>query len=373
MAFAIDWSTGVVTVPQSDLSFVSGTLYAQDTRAFWEEIKALEASEVGMPFIDIQQHASETTIAGITYAQSIEIINGYTVTFQDAQYATRLDGSNNNIFDEGVINRNQVSVIPTNSAGLITTKQVADSAFLDGRTFIDTIDGTAGTTYPQGTTADPVDNLTDAQSIITVRRLPDRLLLRNSLTLGVSDVIDDYDIQGFSAYLSSIVVTAGASTDNLSASNLKLSGTLTGTATLSVCSIEPALLGFDGEMRTCGLTSKVTLGTSTEKHVFVDCYSEVAGTATPEIDCNDLAGLDVSIRRYAGGIEITNFSDAGGLMTIDLTSGNIILDSTCSAGTIVVRGVGTLTDSSGAGCTVVSTGLTSGTGGGGGGSVYREV
>ena len=118
MALTIDWSTGVVTVPQSDLSFVSGTLYAQDTRAFWDEIKALEADEEGMPFVDIQQHNQETTIAGVIYSQSIEIINGYTVTFEDAQYAVRLDGSNNNIFDEGVINRNQVSVIPTNSAGL---------------------------------------------------------------------------------------------------------------------------------------------------------------------------------------------------------------------------------------------------------------
>jgi hypothetical protein len=118
MASTMDWLTGTITVPQSDLSFVSGTLYSQDTRAWWDEMKALEASEEGMPFIDIQRHGEETTIAGVTYSQGIEIINSYTITYEDGQYAARLDGSNNNLFDEGILNRNQVSIIPTNSAGL---------------------------------------------------------------------------------------------------------------------------------------------------------------------------------------------------------------------------------------------------------------
>ena len=78
------------------------------------------------------------------------------------------------------------------------------------------------------------------------------------------------------------------------------------------------------------------------------------------MDCQDLASIDISLRRYSGGIEIRNFSDAGNNMSIDLSSGNIILDSTCSAGTIVCRGVGTLTDNSTGTCTVVNTGLTQG-------------
>jgi hypothetical protein len=130
MASTMDWLTGTITVPQSDLSFVSGTLYAQDTRAWWDEMKALEASEEGMPFIDIQRHGEETTIAGVTYSQGIEIINSYTITYEDGQYAARLDGSNNNLFDEGILNRNQVSLIPTNSAGL----QVVDTGGGGGST-----------------------------------------------------------------------------------------------------------------------------------------------------------------------------------------------------------------------------------------------
>lgn len=119
MAVSIAWGTKVISVPKADLTLVSGTLYALDTDWFRAQLKGLEDDEAGIPFPDTHTHNTEVTIAGTTFARVIEIINGYTVTFEDGQYAVRLDGSNNNIFDEGIINRNQVSIIPTNSAGLI--------------------------------------------------------------------------------------------------------------------------------------------------------------------------------------------------------------------------------------------------------------
>lgn len=115
----IDWGSLVISVPQVYLTFVSGTLYEMDTEQFREDLKALEESAIGMAFPDTHEHFTTFTIAGDTYARAINIINGYTVTFEDGQYAVKLVGSNNNIFDEGIINRNQVSIIPTNSAGLI--------------------------------------------------------------------------------------------------------------------------------------------------------------------------------------------------------------------------------------------------------------
>jgi len=122
MALSIDWNTLVITVPQSDLTFISGTLYELDTEAFRQELHSIMAAEVGMPFVDSFRHNTEVTVAGVTYARTIEIINGFQIEFEDGQYAVRLVGSNNNLFDEGVLVRNQVSVIPTNSAGLIRTE-----------------------------------------------------------------------------------------------------------------------------------------------------------------------------------------------------------------------------------------------------------
>lgn len=127
MATDVNRLTDVLTVPQTDLTFVSGTLYEQDTRAFWEELKAIEASEEGIVWPDFQEHESQTTVAGVTYAEFIIMLAPYTVTFEDGQYAALLSGSNNNIFDEGIINRNQVSIVPTNSAGLIVGSDVTAS------------------------------------------------------------------------------------------------------------------------------------------------------------------------------------------------------------------------------------------------------
>lgn len=119
----VDYDTQVISVPQSFLTFVSGTLYSLDTEAFRTALHDLQDDEVGMPFPDFFAHNTQVTVAGVTYARTIEIINGYTVEFEDGQYAVRLEGSNNNIFDEGIIVRNQVSVIPTNSAGLQVVTQ----------------------------------------------------------------------------------------------------------------------------------------------------------------------------------------------------------------------------------------------------------
>ena len=48
-------------------------------------------------------------------------ITRLSITFEDGQYSVRLAGSNNNFFDveNGILNQNQVQVIPGNAAGLI--------------------------------------------------------------------------------------------------------------------------------------------------------------------------------------------------------------------------------------------------------------
>jgi hypothetical protein len=120
MAITIDWLTKIISVPQSDLTFISGTLYEMDTDWFRLQLKAIEASEEGMPFEDTHIHNTQVTVAGTTFFRTIEIINGYSVQFTpDAQWSVRLAGSNNNIFDveNGILVQNQVQVIAQNSAG----------------------------------------------------------------------------------------------------------------------------------------------------------------------------------------------------------------------------------------------------------------
>lgn len=123
MTISVDPLTHTIHIPQSYLTLVSGTLYTMDTDQFRLDLKSWEDSEEGMPQLKTHDHNTEVTIAGVTYARSIKILAPYSITFENGQYSVRLEGSNNNIWDigGGILNQNQVQVIPTNAAGLIVS------------------------------------------------------------------------------------------------------------------------------------------------------------------------------------------------------------------------------------------------------------
>jgi len=85
----------------------------------------LLASEDYIWMPDAFTHNTEVTVAGVTYARSIEFINSYSIQFENtaSAYTVRIIGSNNNIFDveNGILVPTPlVTVISTNSAGLQT-------------------------------------------------------------------------------------------------------------------------------------------------------------------------------------------------------------------------------------------------------------
>ncbi len=123
MAITIDWPSLTFSVPTADLTLISGTLFEMDTEVDYRQaVNAIMASEEGIVFVDPIRHNTEVTVAGTTFARTIEQINSYKLQFTpDAQNTVRYVGSNNNLFDveNGILTQNQVQVISTNSGGLI--------------------------------------------------------------------------------------------------------------------------------------------------------------------------------------------------------------------------------------------------------------
>ena len=133
MATTIDYGFDPhrIIIPQADLTLITGSLYELDTDDLRIDLKALEASESGMVWQDTHRHNLPYTVQGVTYAQSIEVINTtvdaawldeHEIFFSpDTTYSVRLSGSNNNVSDiQNLILANTVTqVIPQNSAGLI--------------------------------------------------------------------------------------------------------------------------------------------------------------------------------------------------------------------------------------------------------------
>ena len=363
MAVTIDWPTKVINVPRADMLLVQSVpteIRELDIDSFRLSLKALEAGGEGMPFLDTHNNNPPVTVGGVTLARVIEIINGYSVTFEDGQYAVNLVGANSNIGD--VTNVNQVSVRSANSAGLTYSKEIEDQSYTDSRVWIDTVNGTTGTQYPQGTPGDPVDNKVDAYAIIANRGLPKRWHLAGSLSIINSDDLDGLDIRGGSSVGTMINLT-NANTQNFSASVCTITGTASGDVEFNNRVILEDYNGFSGSAEECELKGTLTLAGASAEHSLFDCWSGVPGTGTPIVDCNSLVGLELAVRPYTGGIQINNCSGAGSEISIDLLSGRVILDSTCTAGTIIVRGTGWITDNSGPGCTVIIEGLTYGTSG----------
>lgn len=119
MAISVDWPTKVITVPKAYMTLVSLTPFEirqLDIDAFRLDLKDLEDDVEGQVWPTTHLHNTTVTVGGVSLARVVEMINDYTVTFEDGSYAVNLVGANSNIGD--VVNLNSVSVRAANSAGL---------------------------------------------------------------------------------------------------------------------------------------------------------------------------------------------------------------------------------------------------------------
>lgn len=114
------WGERRIIIPRLAMELVQTTpsvVYNLDLNTFRNTLKGLEDDEAGMPFPQTHRHNTTVVLSGITFARVIEIINDYTVEFEDGQYAVNLVGANSNVADRVIVN--QVSVRAANSAGLV--------------------------------------------------------------------------------------------------------------------------------------------------------------------------------------------------------------------------------------------------------------
>ena len=123
MTYTVDWENSKVTIPTTDLTFVQSDpdIYELDVGDFWLAVRAIEASEEAMPFKRIVANTAPKSVAGITLGRVIEVINGYSIEFEDGMYSVNVVGGNNNFANVKV--QNYVSVNTANSAGMTGTTQ----------------------------------------------------------------------------------------------------------------------------------------------------------------------------------------------------------------------------------------------------------
>ncbi len=348
MALSVNWNTLVIFVPRNDLTLIQASPEVRELNVnqFRLWLKAIEASEEGQAHLDTHRHNTEVTLAGLVYARQVEIINGYTVEFEDGQYTVNCVGANHNISDVKVAN--QVSLIVNNAAGLISNAAIEFASFT-GAVTIDVTSPYAGTVFPVGTPQQPVNNLTDALLIATTRGLK-ILSVIGDFTLQSGDNVDGYSVVGKAPIFTTVTVNSGASTANTLFRNASVTGTLAGNASVQDCFVEN-LTYIEGKIVNCILTGTITLA-GTEVVNLINCYDGLPGDQQPLIDCGG-TGRSLTVNAYSGDIKISNKTGPESV-SIDLIAGNVIIDSTVTDGSIFVRGVGSITDGS-TGTAVVDT------------------
>lgn len=348
MATSIDWGTKVITVLQADLIQIQTLpieIYEMNVDTLHKELRALEGSELGIPHLDAHNYKGPITLSGVTYARLVEIINDYTITFlPDSPWVVNVVGGNSNVGD--VVNPNNVSVQTSNSAGLQDAESLQAASFF-GTITVDPTNGIAGTAFPIGTAQTPVSNLVDAHTIGHDRGIFD-LTLKESITID-QDFAEGWTLQGDNI---STVATISASADlsNSTLRNLQVVGDTTGGS--QYLRFERCLIGTltaHGEFDYCGFAGTLTLNTAaTNFTALVNCFSLVAGggpTQTPTIDF-DGGDHDVVVRGWTGGLTVLNQTSALNDISMDFVSGQLVVGATNTGGTLTLRGICSLTDTS---------------------------
>ena len=141
MAISVDWGTKVITVPRADLTLIQAApteVRELDLNWFRLQLKDLEDSPEGIVCLDTHRHNTVVAIGSLVLARVVEIINGYTVTFEDGSYVVSIVGGNTNLMD--VLNLNSVAVRGQNSAGMTVAPATTADIFgrqIDGLSFED--------------------------------------------------------------------------------------------------------------------------------------------------------------------------------------------------------------------------------------------
>lgn len=343
----IDWGTKVIFIPtffMVKIQSVPSAVYQLDLNDLWLALKDLEDSENGMMFPDTHIRNASVSVSGAVLAPVIEIINGYSVTFEELTVPYRVNavGANSNIGEKQ--NVNTVSLSTSNSAGLQDLNSLQAASF-GGEVTIDVNSSFTGTTFPTGTRSNPVNNLADAHAIADKRGIFD-FRISSSMTFGSEDLSDGHRFLGDSVNVV-VNLSAGANVSNCTFNNLTVTGVLDSGNALKQC-VTYNLSGLNGIILSCILSGTLDiapLGTITIAQ---------SASAIGETSIIDMVGTgqNLAIRDFTGGLQIDNKTDATSVI-IDMSSGVVTVDSTVTAGDIVIRGIAEVIDNS-TGSTVVT-------------------
>jgi hypothetical protein len=344
MAISIDYATNIIFVPRADLVLLQSVpsfIYQMNLEWFYRQVTDLQDDEAGSPYLTAVENTAPVNVGGVTLARVIQVINGYSVEFEDGQYAVNLTGANTNVQDVAVVN--QVSIRPNNSAGLQDLSVLLQSSY-GGVVCVDVINGQSGTVIPLGTRGFPVNNFADALTIATNNSLRGIQVMAPA-TLSAGNFANGFIFYGDSPTVTTLTIEAGADIHDCSFQNMTIQGVMDGDNTFRACNVGD-ISYTNGELVECALYGIVTLGGAAQCNI-LDCWSGIAGGGALQYPVIDMGGSSnsLAVRNYSGGLGLRNYTGLGAV-SVDMASGRVVVESTVTAGSLTIRGIADVIDNS---------------------------
>ncbi|MHA2401442.1 MAG: hypothetical protein ACXADH_00505 [Candidatus Kariarchaeaceae archaeon] len=232
------------------------------------------------------------------------------------------------------------SVVPTaftqivrtaSSSATLSESQDIQYASFNGGVTVNTTSGTAGTTFPTGTSRQPVSNFTDALAIANDRGLTKFFVEGNCTLTGLT--FDNFVFEGQSTSRTLITIDPSASVVASEFTNCTVTGTLDGNSVIEN-GVASNLNFIDGVVRSSGLVGEIVLSGSSTLQL-LDCYE--GSQVRPYINFGG-GGTGLIVTNYNGSIGLKNKTGADSGF-LDMASGDIEIDNDVTTGTITLRGV----------------------------------
>ncbi len=340
MAYSFDKTNQVISISDdiTDIT-IQGLLNA--IREYEDEVTNMEIGKI------VNAAGKEPLGGGVLVGITITLLENWQVAFAARTGPTYVQCT---ITGGNLVATNSSGAIyPTAFTQVVTTSsasatlQEADAlqyASYGGEVSIDITSSNSGTAYPVGNQEYPVNNLADAVSIANTKGFI-KLAIRKSMTLSTEDV-SGFTIVGHSHVDTVVVIESSLDCVNLAIEKCNISGILDGGTHIRNCMVGN-ITYVNGHIHGSGLYGTIYLDGNQEA-VLVNCIT-VDQDNPPVVDMGG-GGQDLSMPNYSGLVTIKNLSSVSEEIGVGLNAGMVILDSTITAGTAIISGIGILMDNS---------------------------
>jgi hypothetical protein len=227
----------------------------------------------------------------------------------------------------------------------LETAGAGDLVYADGAIWISSAFGTPGAvSYFNGTKHNPVSNMADAKTLSDNLKLY-RYNLRPTISI---TLLQEHQSRVFLGNYGAYISLNGQDVTDSKFLDAQIDGVGIGNVKIIGCDVYACTIAGFSEINRSSLSGVVTLADGSAYYILDGCFTLADDLSPPAIDFGIASGAkSVNIRHYSGAITISNMGVNDPADTLFFEgNGHLIIDSSCTGGTIWIRGNVNLTGAS---------------------------